>query len=260
LGNIIQGLCQGNTAAPAGWSLISAVLVKVYKSFGHGAYFQAPISHECYDTAGVLYVDDVDLFTMRSSLVTNELWEEVAASTESWTELLTVPGGWLKSFWKVVDRYHLMLEFNYKDIPIPRENDATITSIGIGHGFGGDDLLSITRCRLSCCSIFLSDITAANSRYLDPTRRQAGFDYRPLTSYTFPREQPSDHDCMVWDILWTQHCYADGSLPRTLGKWLHNTHRLWEWFYHPTEDVIVQRAGSNWWAYRPCLDADAILT
>jgi hypothetical protein len=39
LGNIIQGLCQGNTAAPAGWSLISAVLVKVYKSLGHGAYF-----------------------------------------------------------------------------------------------------------------------------------------------------------------------------------------------------------------------------
>jgi hypothetical protein len=167
---------------------------------------------------------------------------------------------WLKSLWEVVDRYHLMLELNYKDIPIPRKNDATITSIAIGNDFGGDDLLSITRCRLSCCSIFLSDITAANGRYLDPTHGQAGFDYRPFTSYTFPREQPSDHDWMVWDILWTQHCYVDGSLPRTLGKWLHNTHRLWEWFYHPTEDVIVQRVGSNWWAYRPCLDADAILT
>jgi Na+-translocating ferredoxin:NAD+ oxidoreductase RnfE subunit len=30
LGCIIQGLCQGNSAAPAGWSLISAVLIKVY--------------------------------------------------------------------------------------------------------------------------------------------------------------------------------------------------------------------------------------
>ena len=93
LGSIIQGLCQGNSAAPAGWSLISAVLVNVYKSLGHGAYFVTPISRKEYDTAGVLYVDDVDLFTMRSNLPIKELWEEVAASTECWTELLTVPGG-----------------------------------------------------------------------------------------------------------------------------------------------------------------------
>jgi hypothetical protein len=30
---------------------------------------------------------------MCSSLVTRELWEEVASSTECWTKLLTVPGG-----------------------------------------------------------------------------------------------------------------------------------------------------------------------
>lgn len=92
LGSIIQGLCQGNSAAPAGWSLISAVLIKVYKSLGHGSFFQTLISRESYDTAGVLYVDDVDIFTMRSLLVTRELWEEVASSTECWTKLLTVPG------------------------------------------------------------------------------------------------------------------------------------------------------------------------
>jgi hypothetical protein len=93
IGSIIQGLCQGNSAAPAGWSLISAVLVKVYKSLGHGAYFTTPITGDTYDTAGVLYVNDANLFTMRSILVTRELWEEVTESTWSWTELLTVPGG-----------------------------------------------------------------------------------------------------------------------------------------------------------------------
>jgi hypothetical protein len=93
LGSIIQGLCQGNSAAPAGWSLISAVLINVYKSLGHGAYFKTPIMGKKYDTAGVLYVEVVDLFTMRSNLPIKELWEEVAASTKSWTELLTVPEG-----------------------------------------------------------------------------------------------------------------------------------------------------------------------
>ena len=92
-GSIIQGLCQGNTAAPAGWSLISAVLIKVYKSLGHGAFYETPISRAKHNTAGVLYVDDVDLFTMNSALTTPELWEAVSRSTHDWTKLLTVPGG-----------------------------------------------------------------------------------------------------------------------------------------------------------------------
>jgi hypothetical protein len=93
IGSIIQGLCQGNTAAPAGWSHISAVLLRVYKRFGHGAKFTTAISCRSFDTAGVLYVDDVDLFVMNLSLVTEELWLEAARSTECWSELLTIPGG-----------------------------------------------------------------------------------------------------------------------------------------------------------------------
>lgn len=92
-GKIIQGMCQGNTAAPACWSMISAVLIAVYKKFGHGARITTAISKKRYSTAGCLYVDDVDLFSMNSSLATPELWQEVAASTERWTDLLTVPGG-----------------------------------------------------------------------------------------------------------------------------------------------------------------------
>jgi hypothetical protein len=84
---------------------------------------------------------------------------------------------WLRSFWEVVDKYRLSLEIEYKEIPLPRENDVTITSIAISQGFSDDDLLSITRCRLKCCSVFLSDITRASGRYLDPTRGQPGVDY-----------------------------------------------------------------------------------
>jgi len=92
-GRIIQGMCQGNTAAPACWSLISAVLILVYKTFGHGAHFTTAITKKSCSTAGCLYVDDVDLFSMNSQLVTPELWQEVAESTKTWTELLAVPGG-----------------------------------------------------------------------------------------------------------------------------------------------------------------------
>ena len=77
----------------AGWSVISAVLVRVYKSFGHGAHFESAISRKKYSTAGCLYVDDVDLFMMNLALSTKELWHEVTDSTLKWTELLTIPGG-----------------------------------------------------------------------------------------------------------------------------------------------------------------------
>jgi hypothetical protein len=93
LGNVIQGLCQGNLAAPAGWSHISAVLLSAYKRFGHGTRFTTAISRTNHETVGVLYLDDVDLFIMNSALVTEELQEEAALSTSCWSELLTIPGG-----------------------------------------------------------------------------------------------------------------------------------------------------------------------
>jgi hypothetical protein len=93
LGSIIQGLCQGNTAAPAGWSLISTVLINVFKRFGHGAFYQTPITRKMHDSAGCLYVDNNDIFTMNSALSTEELWLEVAQSMLRWSELLTIPGG-----------------------------------------------------------------------------------------------------------------------------------------------------------------------
>ena len=46
-----------------------------------------------HETAGVLYVDDVDLFVMNSELITEELWLEAARSTACWSLLLTIPGG-----------------------------------------------------------------------------------------------------------------------------------------------------------------------
>lgn len=92
-GTIKHGLCQGNAATPAGWSLISAVLICRYKALGHGARFETPITRRKYSTVGVLYVDDVDLFSMNLPIATKALWQEVAQSTITSTELLTMPGG-----------------------------------------------------------------------------------------------------------------------------------------------------------------------
>eukprot|EP00956_Cyclotella_meneghiniana_P034033 scaffold101125_cov66-Cyclotella_meneghiniana.AAC.5 len=49
---------------------------------------------------------------------------------------------WLRSFWEVVDKFHLLLEIEYPVLPYPQENDITITTIAINQGLFGDDILS----------------------------------------------------------------------------------------------------------------------
>ena len=483
IGRIIQGMCQGNTAAPACWSLISAVLLAVYKTYGHGAQFTTAISKTTHSTAGCLYVDDVDLFSMNSTLVTEALWEEVCNSTETWTELLTVPGGsakgekcfgylidygwdeegrwfyapvpeidleivlpdgskegiallpadaarvtlgvnmapngddtahlqapgkprdkwrsiatradnwvdnlrnahiapkyawisyrlqlwsslkyglgtlastlsqmgeitnnfayralpglgmnrnirsewrylhstfggvglmslsteaiicrvnlflqhwempspignllrasmellhlevgctgcplgeayypigpiithsWLRSFWEVVAEYNLQVKVNYPELDIPRSNDRTIMSIAILLGYVGDALLSINRCRIFLCAIFLSDLATANGRSLDKTRCDRFCDHDKDSIYSFPRERPSYRNWEVWDSLWTAYCQRDGNFPTHLGRWVHTTHRIWRWFFCQEEDAVIERSGEELWVYRPCMEA-----
>lgn len=93
LGAIIHGLCQGNTAAPAGWSLISAVLLAAYKRMGHGAVIESPISRHEVTSAGVLYVDDVDLLVMNLKVATPELWQEAVDCAMDWSLVLHGPSG-----------------------------------------------------------------------------------------------------------------------------------------------------------------------
>ena len=53
--------------SPAGWSVVCAILLAAYNQGGHVAKIKPPIRGD-HLTAGVLYVDDVDLFTMDADL------------------------------------------------------------------------------------------------------------------------------------------------------------------------------------------------
>ena len=93
VGLIIQGMCQGNAASPAAWSVICAILISVYRKQGHGAVIVSPMRGVKFKTAGVLYVDDVDLAVMDSSNDEFDIWSEVKASTLAWSQVLISSGG-----------------------------------------------------------------------------------------------------------------------------------------------------------------------
>jgi hypothetical protein len=47
-----QGMCQGNGAAPAGWTVDSIVMIQAHKRKGHGLHLRSPITKKSIHLAG----------------------------------------------------------------------------------------------------------------------------------------------------------------------------------------------------------------
>jgi hypothetical protein len=93
-----QGLCQGNGAAPAGWTVVSIAILNAHKKKGHGATFLCPISHVTAQLAAILFVDDTDVihFRMDADESVLEAHRQLQDSVLSWGNLLIATGGSLK--------------------------------------------------------------------------------------------------------------------------------------------------------------------
>ena len=93
-----QGLCQGNGAAPAGWTVVSIIILNAHKRKGHGATFRCPISQVGSHLAAILFVDDTDVihFRMDADETVSEAHKQLQESVLSWGNLLIATGGSLK--------------------------------------------------------------------------------------------------------------------------------------------------------------------
>jgi hypothetical protein len=60
----------------------------------------------------------------------------------------------------------------------------------------------------------------------------------PRLTYTFPQELPSSKDWLLWRTFWTSYLGPGGLLHIPLREWLPLSHRIWEWFYDPTQDQL----------------------
>jgi hypothetical protein len=93
-----QGLGQGNGASPAGWCIISIMILQAHGKNGNGARFVAPMSLVKRSLSAILYVDDTDLLHL--NMERNELvWEvrrSLQQSIDNWGKLLIATGGSLK--------------------------------------------------------------------------------------------------------------------------------------------------------------------
>jgi hypothetical protein len=97
-GKKTQGLCQGNGAAPAGWTVTSIAMLRSHKRKGHGVHLLCPLSGRTIHLAGTLFVDDTDLehFDMNKVESTSEAHAALQCSIHNWGRLLVATGGALK--------------------------------------------------------------------------------------------------------------------------------------------------------------------
>jgi hypothetical protein len=93
-----QGLGQGNGASPAGWCVISIMILRAHGKNGHGARFMAPMSLVKRSLSAILYVDDT--YLLHLNMERNEsVWEvrrSLQQSIDNWGKLLIATGGSLK--------------------------------------------------------------------------------------------------------------------------------------------------------------------
>jgi hypothetical protein len=111
-------------------------------------------------------------------------------------------------------------------------------------------VLSLNRCRVSLESIFLSDITSADGKYLEDTVFHPGGRGRS-SSFKFPREVPTRDDWDRWFDFWHSFTAMGNKLNVPLGNWINPTHRIWKWYYRASTDKLVRIEGTTVYHYRP---------
>ncbi len=87
-----QGMCQGNSAAPAGWMVDSIAVINAHKQKGHGLHLQSPITNKTIHLAGTLFVDDtnVEHLNLNKSETREEAHRALQESIINWG-LLDLP-------------------------------------------------------------------------------------------------------------------------------------------------------------------------
>jgi hypothetical protein len=123
---------------------------------------------------------------------------------------------WVKMLWKLLHHFDITLHMLFPVIPPPREQDQVFMEIIFTQDSNPIRIASLNGCQGYLQALFLSDIVMANGKYLkhfifDPSSKA-----RQLR-YTFPREQPTQHDWDRWINFWHAYTATGSKLNSLLG-------------------------------------------
>jgi hypothetical protein len=131
-----------------------------------------------------------------------------------WGEL--APLSWVKMLWKSLHYFDITLHMLFPMLAPPREHDQVIMEIIISQNFNFTEITRINRCRVYLQTLFLSDITTADRKYLEHFVFDPGSNTR-RSRCTFPREKPTRQDWDLWVNFWHRFTTIGEKLKMPLG-------------------------------------------
>jgi hypothetical protein len=137
------------------------------------------------------------------------------------------PLSWVKTLRQTLHYFDIHLHMAYPNIASPRERDQVIMEIFLSANLGPESIRSLGQCRVSLESIFLSDLTTADGKYLEdfvfiPSGREKA------STFKFPRKQPTQSNWNLWFDFWHSFTTTRDKLKVPLGNWISPTHHIWK--------------------------------
>jgi hypothetical protein len=154
--------------------------------------------------------------------------------------------------WQTLHHFDIHLYMAYPNIALPWERDHVIPDIFLSMDLSPDAIRSLNRCRVSLESIFLSDLTTADGRYLEDYIFNPGGRGRS-SKYKFPRKQPTRGDWNQWFDFWHSFATPGDKLKVPLKNWTSPTHCIWKWYYREDTNDLQQVKGNTMFLYKPAL-------
>jgi hypothetical protein len=156
---------------------------------------------------------------------------------DKWGHL--APLSWVKMLWRSLHFFNIHLHMKSQPILLPRERDQEVMEIMFGKNLNMNPTRSLSQCRGALEIIFISVMTTTYGQYLEQFVFNPG-GQTSRSKYNFPQENPTRGDWEVWFNFWHKHMATGDKLHIPLGKWLAPTHRIWRWFYSPTNEDLHQ--------------------
>jgi hypothetical protein len=123
---------------------------------------------------------------------------------------------------------------------IPRKGDALLVHLFWNAGYRGQQLQALNQCRMALKLLYLSHISTACGRSLEASLLlKPSQQNKSLSKFVFPNEQPARSDWNLWLDFWRAFSGPGWALYIPLGAWENPTHRRWEWFYDPQDNLII---------------------
>ena len=141
---------------------------------------------------------------------------------DTWSPL--PPLSWVKMYWRTIQMGQIDLFLDYKIIPLPREQDVLLMDIFSDASIPSHQLECLNRVRGFLHVLFLLDITRANGKNLEWFASEPSYTPINPSTYSFPREEPTNADWEIWREFWKQFKETGKKLPTPLGPWVHPSH------------------------------------